>query len=244
MTQDSPAEGTILVIQNSKNSGPRRLIPWLAAHQLSTDIVFATDLQHEDINKRAGIIILGGAPLPNQDIDFPWLPLERDIVAAAVQHSIPTLGICLGAQLLAVVAGGTVERRVLPPEHGMCRITNIPDAAQSDDVFKHLPASYPMTENHVDAITKLPDTAIHLAYSSRCPNQAFKIGSCAWGVQFHPEVSADNIISWDAQEQDAIARDGYNWQELVEGAVKHKDVNTQVAQTLISSFASYCRYAD
>jgi GMP synthase-like glutamine amidotransferase len=240
MVMKSSTRGTVLVIENSRNSGPRRLLPWLSETGLSAQIEQATDLTSCDVGRYNAMIILGGAPLPDQDADYPWLPREREVISDALEKHIPILGICLGAQLLAFVAGGTVRRRVLPPEHGMCCITNNHETANADALFSRMPDSYPMTENHVDAITSLPDDAVHLASSQRCKNQAFRIGSSAWGVQFHPEVSADNIVSWDSDTQRSIIHDGYDWQGVVRSALAQNSENTKAAHTLITSFASRC----
>jgi len=56
-----------------------------------------------------GVIVLGGHMSAYDDDLAPWLPAVRDLLATSVADGVPTLGICLGAQLLAVACGGTVE---------------------------------------------------------------------------------------------------------------------------------------
>lgn len=142
-----------------------------------------------------GLIVLGGQMSAYDDAVAPWLPAVRDLLAASVA-AVPTLGICLGAQLLAVACGGRVD--VSAPagrESGVIDVHWCPEAA-SDPLVSGLPSAYPGPSMHADAVSVLPAGALRLAASDMYPHQAFRVGEVAWGVQFHPEVSLATFHSW------------------------------------------------
>lgn len=200
-----------LVVQHTKNGGARRLGEWLSDDGLKLDVVTAFDgsplppvLSHD------AVVVLGGGYLPDDDHRAPWLPQTRALVSQALDRGRPVLGVCLGGQLLAHVAGGTVQADTGAPENGTTPIRIRPEA-HDDPLFRDLPDVVPAIEHHKDAITALPADAVWLASSERCPYQAFRYGSSAWGVQFHPEVTADRILEWDA---DKLRQQGFDRHEL------------------------------
>jgi GMP synthase-like glutamine amidotransferase len=145
-----------------------------------------------------GVLVLGGGYLPDDDERAPWLAPTRALVAEAVRRGTPVFGICLGGQLLAQVAGGTVRGEHGEPEVGSTPLTVRPEAG-ADPLFAGLPERVTAVEHHQDAVTALPPGAAWLMSSERCPYQAFRVGERAWGVQFHPEAGADRVGSWDAE---------------------------------------------
>lgn len=227
---------TALVVGHSKTAGLRRLGPWFNERGLDYEVRFGGDGLPDSLDGYAALIVLGGAPLPYEDDRFPWLPATRALTRQALDRHIPMLGICLGGQLLAYVGGGTVEHRKLKPEHGITPITL--DAAAADDpLFSVLPQRFPMAENHVDHITALPSDAVPLAHSDRSPVQGFRLGDCAWGLQFHPEVSADNFAAWDQDDIQDVEHDGFDWNELLERNAGYDAENTRVSARFATRFA-------
>lgn len=144
----------------------------------------------------SGLIVLGGHASPYDDASAPWLPAVRDALAASVATALPVLGICLGAQLLAVACGGRVDVAASPGlEAGVVDITWRTGAA-SDPLVAGFPNPSPVVSMHADAVSLLPPDAEWLASSDMYPYQAFRLGSKAWGVQFHPEVSPAGFAKW------------------------------------------------
>jgi GMP synthase (glutamine-hydrolysing) len=189
----------VLVVQNHAAGGPGRMAAWWAQDGLTLDVVPAHD--GTPLPGRLGhdaLVVLGGAYLPDDDERAPWLPRTRALVAEALDRGRPVFGICLGGQLLAQVAGGTVAARHGRPEAGSTPLTLRPDAGD-DPLFRELPRRVTAIERHVDAITALPPGAAWLAESDGCPYQAFRTGERAWGVQFHPEVAPERIRAWDPE---------------------------------------------
>jgi GMP synthase-like glutamine amidotransferase len=144
-----------------------------------------------------GLVVLGGAMAAEDDDVAPWLPAVRSLLREAVPAGVPTLGICLGAQLMAVATGGRVERGDAGPELGVCRL-ELSGAAAADPLFGPLRPPLAAAQWHMDAITALPGGAVVLASSDRYDVQAFRVGEAAWGVQFHPEVDRAVMASWAA----------------------------------------------
>src|SRR5690606_35719799 len=108
---------------------------------------------------------------------------------------VPALGICLGAQLLASAHNGTVAPSAAGPEIGPGLVAKR-DAADSDPLFGPLPMLPDVVQWHHDEVTELPLGAVLLATSTAYPVQAFRLGSSAWGVQFHPEVDLPTLQLW------------------------------------------------
>jgi GMP synthase-like glutamine amidotransferase len=158
-------------------------------------------------------------------------------VGEAVQSGVPVLGVCLGAQLLAHVAGGTVRARHGMPEAGSTALT-LRAEADDDPLFQGLPTRPKGIEHRVDAITELPPDAHWLATSERCPIQAFRVGGCAWGVQFHPEATADNIRGWDAE---ALREQGFDQADLIRSAERDEPASRRTWHELARRFATFVK---
>lgn len=151
-----------------------------------------------------GLVVLGG-PMNAYDDDAPGLVATRELLACT---PVPTLAICLGAQLLAVAHGGRVHVDAPPGrEAGVIEVHPRPEAA--DDALlgplaAHVVADHPlaggvllhMPSMHADAVVDLPAGATWLASSRLYPYQAFRVGALAWGLQFHPEADEDVLLTW------------------------------------------------
>ncbi|MGN6412949.1 type 1 glutamine amidotransferase [Flexivirga sp.] len=189
----------VTVIRNDVDSGPGRIPDWAAAAGVAVDLIKADE--GEAVPRRAdgldAVVLLGGGFLPDADDRKPWLPAERALVRDCLDHRVPVLGICLGAQLLAHVGGGRVEGDYGMPEKGVTRL--MPQADAADDVLFQPLSGHPTVgiESHRDQITELPDDARLLMSSERCRHQAFRLGDAAWATQWHPESSAERVATWD-----------------------------------------------
>jgi len=122
----------------------------------------------------------------NDDDGFPTRKREVDLMADALSRGIPTLGVCLGAQILATAAGSAAFAGGAGPEIGW-GVVDLSAESISDPLLSGVPARLNVLHWHGDTFA-LPKGAIHLAKSQKYANQAFRIGECAWGFQFHFEV--------------------------------------------------------
>jgi GMP synthase-like glutamine amidotransferase len=134
----------------------------------------------------------------NDDVDLPWLTLEKAFIRNAVTADVPYLGTCLGAQLLAAALGARVHGGS-PPEYGMHPITLAAQAAD-DPVLGGLSGSIDVFQWHGETFD-LPSAAVQLASSSDYPYQAFRVGHLAYGLQFHLEVTGQLLATWLAVPQ-------------------------------------------
>ena len=139
------------------------------------------------------IVAMGGPMSVNDDDRFPWLGEEKRLIGESVRGGTPFWGACLGLQLLAASLGAEVYPGSLP-EVGVMNV-ELADAVIDDPVFRGLPRSLLTLQWHGDTFD-LPEGAVRLAGSSAYPNQAFRWGERAYGVQFHLEVTRDLARQW------------------------------------------------
>jgi len=155
-----------------------------------------------------GIVVMGG-PMSANDSHLSYIVQEIELLKRAIETDTPVLGICLGSQLLARAAGGDVTPSPLR-ELGWYPV--IPSAeAAGDPLFAALSAEGMKVFQWHGETFSLPEGAKLLATASDVPNQAFRIGSSQYGLQFHIEVDAPVIDSWiegGESEREALGRNG------------------------------------
>jgi GMP synthase (glutamine-hydrolysing) len=144
------------------------------------------------LHHASGLVALGG-PMNVDEVDrYPFLKLDLQWIQQALERGMPILGICLGAQLLAKTLGAKVyPNRV--KEIGWYPIDLTTDAA-GDPLFRQS-GRRTIFQWHGDTFDR-PQSAVHLARSVHCENQAFRYGTNAYGLQFHIEMTAGMIDDW------------------------------------------------
>ncbi|MFC6085457.1 type 1 glutamine amidotransferase [Sphaerisporangium aureirubrum] len=198
----------VLVIEHEAEAGLGYFEDWLAGAGVTCDVV--RPYLGEAVPEAAGdgLIVLGGAASAWDDEGFPWQPATRDLLRASVEASVPTLGVCLGAQLMTLACGGTVERGAPGLEVGLRPVTPL-DAAARDPLFGVLPPVAWAVQYHGDAMTVPPPGAVPLATGDPYPAQGYRLGDRAWAVQFHPEATPEIFTSWLANP-DPLTAAGYD----------------------------------
>ena len=146
------------------------------------------------------IVVLGGAMHPDEEERHAWLVPELRYLEEQLRRGRPMLGVCLGSQLIARAAGAHVFR-AQEPEVGWIPV-ELTEAAAADPVAAALPPRFDAFQWH-HYTHDLPEGAVELARSRVC-TQAFRLGQ-AWGVQFHPEVRAEQVESWLAEDPEDVA---------------------------------------
>ena len=146
-----------------------------------------------EVADMAGVVVMGGPMGVHDDEAHPWLAHERDLMAAAVAAELPVLGVCLGAQQLAVALGGEVTTGP-EPEIGIGEV-HLTRQAEDDAVFGPVGSTLPCMHWHRDTFS-LPDGSALLARSELCPHQAFRYGERAYGLQFHVEITPPLAARW------------------------------------------------
>tara|TARA_Y100001968_G_scaffold278169_1_gene273373 strand:+ start:330 stop:1061 length:732 start_codon:yes stop_codon:yes gene_type:complete len=209
----------LLVLQHLERERPGLFVN-LAQERGFTVCTFRLDLGDPlpELSNTDLLLVLGG-PMSIRDIgnsSYPWLIEEVLLIKEALNRSVGIIGVCLGAQLLAYAAGGNVE--MLQEE-----VSNKPLAEIGwDDIFPQslknncklktpLNHSFPVLHWHGDRIL-LPSSAELIASSFRCKEQLFRIGSLAYGIQFHVEIDDEMVNKWILEDQkfisSALGRDG------------------------------------
>jgi GMP synthase-like glutamine amidotransferase len=199
----------LLVIQPSDADPLGRLGEWLTEAGAEIDVVAPAREGVPALEGYQGLVCLGGEMGALDDREHPWLAEVRLLLSTAVATKTPTLAVCLGAQLLAVATGGQVRRGDKGPEVGVLLVAKR-DTAARDPLFAELPLTPDVLQFHHDEIALLPPGAELLASSPRYANQAFRVGSVAYGVQFHIETTPEIVLNWArlAPEEAAQARPG------------------------------------
>jgi len=139
------------------------------------------------------IIILGGPMNVYEEDKYPFLKDEDRLIKEAIKKEIPTLGICLGAQLIAKAAGAKVTKNKVK-EIGWYKVS-LTDAGKKDPVFKGLGESFYVFQWHGDTFG-IPENGKLLATAELCTNQALRVGKNIYGLQFHMEVTDKMIYEW------------------------------------------------
>ena len=235
--------GDVLVLQLDASDPPGRLADWLREAGLRLDVRDAAvgGQLPTDLDDVAGLVVLGGGMGAADDDRAPYLPAVRALLREAVTREVPTLGICLGAQLLALAHGGRVEPNPGGPEFG-AQLVAKRGAAATDPLFGPLAITPDVIQWHFDAVTVLPTGAIQLAGSPTCANQAFRLGRLAWGVQFHIETTPATVRAW--ADEDAAALADYDVERiLARSDTRHDDV-AETWRPFAASFAAVVRDPD
>jgi len=154
----------------------------------------------------AAIIALGG-PMGVYEVEqHPWITNLLALLRQAIVEQVPTLGICLGSQAVAVAAGAHAGPTGFQ-EIGWAPI-NLTDAGRNDLLLGGLPSPIEVFHWHGDR-WDLPNGAELLASSERCDHQAFRLGQKVYGLQFHIEVSSETPPIWaEAYLEDLLKHPG------------------------------------
>jgi GMP synthase-like glutamine amidotransferase len=138
------------------------------------------------------VLSFGGAAHPDQVAEHPWLAQEVAVLGELLDGRVPLLGVCLGSELVAQAAGGRALRTDTP-EIGWCAVETTEEAAD-DPLMAALAPGFDALEWHSYEVS-LPPHAVPLARSSASV-QAYRVGTNAWGIQFHAEVTLDDFEAW------------------------------------------------
>jgi GMP synthase-like glutamine amidotransferase len=178
----------LCVLQHEPETGLGAFAAYLEAAAVDYELVKTTQGPLPDADGFDGAIALGGS----LDVYDPRLQETRRWIRAAVLGGLPFLGVCLGGQLLASALGGVVRRG--RPEIGLHDVF-LTNAADHDPLFAGLPRRLQVFGWHEDSF-ELPPHAVPLAGSIACTHEAFRFGVAGYGLQFHPEVRANELARW------------------------------------------------
>ena len=180
----------------------------------------------------SGVVVTGSHSMVTEGQG--WVEPLADWLRWVIEHGVPVLGVCYGHQLLGHALGGRVGFHPDGPEIGTVEV-DLLQQGETDTLFCELPQRFHAHTTHAQSVLRLPDGAVLLARTDHEAHAAFRVGPCAWGVQFHPEYD-EEIMRHYVREQretlDGLGRDA----DRVEG-----EVRSAGAGRILSRFAEMVR---
>jgi len=190
-----------LVLQHEPNEGPGLLASALEREGFQVDArLRRVEPGDEDAPL---VVVMGGPQAAYQASDHPFLLDELRLLRARLERGLPSLGVCLGSQLLAAAAGARVFRGERGVELGPLPVQRTVEGSK-DEVFFTLPPRFVALHWHGDTWDEVPGATL-LASTERYPQQAFRVG-LSYGLQFHPELTGSMFLEWaDAAPEEVAA---------------------------------------
>ncbi|MBI5145103.1 MAG: type 1 glutamine amidotransferase [Candidatus Omnitrophica bacterium] len=225
----------ILVLKHIDIEGPGSMEDFFrnTAWNLRVIDLSAGELRSKDVADVVAIISLGGPMNVYEDDKYPFLKDEDKFLRKAIREETPVLGICLGAQLLARAFDAKVKKAP-GKEIGWYKV-NLTNDGRRDPLFENLPLELDVFQWHQDSF-EIPKGAALLAESLSCPNQAFRFGRNAYGLQFHIEVTPEMVESWidNYIKKEAVE---FNPKDMLIESYKRKETFRRQADIVYFNFA-------
>ncbi|MEO0671692.1 MAG: glutamine amidotransferase [Pseudomonadota bacterium] len=158
----------------------------------------------ETLADHDGAVIFGGPMSANDPDDY--ITRETDWIGVALQENAPFLGVCLGAQMLARHLGASVSRH--PDGFVEIGYHDLEPRPGTPELAGGAPWPTRAYQWHSEGFT-LPDGAEPLVVGGNAfPNQAFRVGRTAYGIQFHPEITYAMVARWSGHNSEKLTQAG------------------------------------
>jgi GMP synthase-like glutamine amidotransferase len=231
----------VLIVQNFESTGLGQVCEALEEAGASRDYrkPYLGEALPEDCSAHDAIVVLGGAQNAIDDENHPYLPKLAALMRCFADNDKAALGICLGSQILARAFGATnlLDKAT---EFGWCQV-DLTDAAKSDPVLSAVPQSFPIFQWHNDTFT-LPDGAVRLAQNAVTPNQAFRVGRAAYGMQFHFEADQILVEKWNDRFADYLDEHKPFWKDAhASEAAKHGPQSDAAGRAIAKAWVAQIR---
>jgi GMP synthase (glutamine-hydrolysing) len=193
-----------LIIQHFATENPGRFGEILERSPLKTHLVctYAGEKVPTEARGFSGMLIMGGPMNVEETVRYLHLLDEMRLIREFYRMETPVLGICLGAQLAAASFGAPVYTGKTK-EIGWYELT-LTGEGRKDSLFEGFPETFKVFQLHSQTFD-LPSGAVLLASSPDYPHQAFRLGKCLWGLQFHLEATGNHIRRWIEDSTDDLA---------------------------------------
>lgn len=204
--------------------------------KINTDISIWRPYLKEKFNFAFDGLLLTGGPINAQKmVNSANFAKEILIIKESIKKRVPILGVCLGNQLLGQILGGQLAFSQ-PWQRGWQEQT-LTTEGQNDPLFKNCPKTLSFFEFHQDKMTKLPPNSVLLATSPNCTIEAFRvIDKPIWGIQFHPEITAEKAEEIFVEGRKILEKDGFNVDTQIK--LGYKTYNLNAANNIFANFAS------
>lgn len=198
------------VLQHVPFEGPGSIEDWCVAggHSIHMIPLYSPRAILPDTGDVDLLVIMGGPMNVYEDSKYPWLGPEKAFITDVVRSGKPVLGICLGAQLLALCCGASVGRAA-HLEIGWFPVEATPAAAAFPWLNSLLAARPVLFHWHGDRMG-IPAGASNLVSTKANDNQAFSLeGGRVVGLQFHPEMTPGLLEQMVAEGRDELKVDSF-----------------------------------
>ena len=192
-------------------------------------------VQWPDAGDLDALVVMGGTMNVDQIDAYPFLADSRALMSAAMESGVPTLGVCLGSQMMARVLGAEV-RRANPRNALFSRLELTPEG--HDDPLVGPFDGCEVLQFHEDTFA-MPDDAIALATSSSSGlAQAFRYGDRAYAIQFHFEVDRSILEGWlhNIGKRELLDEWGCSEEDLLEAADGALAQQAKAGKQLVTRF--------
>lgn len=179
-------------LQHVQFENPGTILTWAKEHNcIVTSTHFYDDGELPTQKDYDWLVVMGGPMNILDEENYPWLAREKIFIREAIDSGKVVIGICLGAQLIAHVIGGTVTKNP-NLEIGWFPVT-LSRNSRNSPIFSFFPQKPMVFQWHGDTFNNLPEDAICIAGNEACSHQAFMYNERVFGFQFHLE-STKKII--------------------------------------------------
>jgi GMP synthase-like glutamine amidotransferase len=229
----------IQVLQHVPFEGPARIADYATAHGHALAVA-RVDLGIALPSPEAFelLVVMGGPMSVHDEREHPWLEAEKRCVAAAIEADRGVLGICLGAQLIALTSGA----RVYPAsekEIGWFPVRG-PRSAVATTAHVLLPERFTPLHWHGETFD-LPPLARRLAETDVCENQAFQLHDRVVGLQFHLEATTASVRALVEHAAGDIM--GGDFQQLPAAILAEAPARTDATAPLIEAVLDHLIHA-
>lgn len=226
---------TLYCIQHVPYEHPGVILQWAKSRKLRTQTVpLYNDSPLPNLTSDDLLLVMGGPMGAFDAIEYPWINREKQFLAETIDKSIPAMGICLGAQLIAAALGANGITNPYT-EIGFFPVAMTKTAAKNP-LFSDIPRIFTPFHWHSDTFF-IPKGAIRIAGNDACMNQGFVGPGKVLGLQFHLEATPSLIQEW-APRLPPLDDPPYvqSRDDIVASVPRHTALNRTILETVLDRF--------